>query len=237
MKIIIHFLFLLMFLFPLNSFSQILVIDERDESSTSFEPAQKVIDLNSDIRVTIDRKELKKKLLESNIIYDDKKLDERIKTIGVLLEARNSSLLALQKATDLWKQKGVQVDQKELARLLKEAADPTLKVLNGSPAIREIFFSSDVPNDPARQYAIAFDAADQYLNQLLDSLDLQAKEQGVFIQLGAWIFTDGKFIPLHLDGFDDNPNLPAFKVNRFILFPDTAELSEKKRSPGSGERE
>jgi hypothetical protein len=84
-------------------------------------------------------------------------------------------------------------------------------------------------------YRLVFAVAVEEADALRLERDSLLKAAGVFVQVGGWSVTAKGARPLHFDGFDENPNLEDFEVERFGLGVIALSEEQKRELATAGE--
>jgi hypothetical protein len=230
----------------------LLTLQEQDREGGIYAriKAADAVDINSSLRIQIDKAALRARLAREQPELAVKEI-ETVQRIQALVRSGLEALPKLRLSIGNWSDPAKRGDA---ARALDAVARATAPILR-EPAlaaeidrrledhIKKIGFPS-----VAEQYAIALDVALAYVNRLTGEIDQRLADRGFRVQLGAWIQTEGKSLPLHLEGFDTLPLGEFFEVKRWdlkaLLSPETSaqfkaaqkwavDINSGERSAGS----
>lgn len=171
------------------------------------------VDINSTIRVLVDKEALRARLLEEG---GSPGVDPDIlASLDRNLEALAAAVPRMQVAFDTW-QRGSRDEQAKTALLeaLEQVGDPTLAIMNTLP--RELSSVERRYNDKLERAMInrepwgaaaSFSAFQEVASEAVDELRAKEvrrlQEQGIVVRFGAWSSAGGRLTPLHLAGFDE----------------------------------
>ena len=91
-----------------------------------------------------------------------------------------------------------------------------VRLIANDPQTHAIFNAS-LPANPTipQQYQTLFTTATKYIAQLQDQIQQEAKANGVYLQLGAFLNTKSGQTPIHIPGYDDYTSQPSSVVEQF----------------------
>lgn len=186
------------------------------------------VDINSRVNIAIDQAALAaaipKALKLPNV---DQQLIDRIHFVSTAVSAREQSLQQLKQAFSaaLMSPPTTVADRNAYFSAVSEAAKPAGQLIN-APAAESAFFNQrrrfyftnppaglDPAHNALDQYSVIFLAAADEVSQLRSDLNTYAAQNGVYVQLGAWV----QDRPVHLEGFDAYPVGDHFVVERFNI--------------------
>lgn len=183
-------------------------VDE-DGSTVTFQPNYRVADPNSVLNLTIDTAALIKEIgatLTPDVTVKLKKLVNMLAAEKESIDNVKNAIIAYQqgKPKEVWQL--LLRKQGDFSRLILKDPD-NLAVYNSVP--KDTSFVS--------QYEALFKAATIIIGRLKDQVVAQAKTNGVYVQLGAWLETSKSSTPIHIPGFDTYTPQPSSLVQRFQL--------------------
>jgi hypothetical protein len=203
--------------------SQILSLKEiQQDGSERTLKKNDVADLNSTIRVIIERDELRKRLAQ---YANSAELADMIAQMDVLRKAAiegQKSIPDLNQALAEWAQSSK--DGPAIARLqerLNKSAETALTILNlaaRGTALRNtlnIAFAKTKNRPAVEQLKVIYEEAEKEAARINNSIEAALKKDGIYVLMGAWINTSTGSRPIHLEGYDVYPIGERFEVPRF----------------------
>jgi len=203
----------------------ILKVEETDQDGGRhvLDNRSVVADISSTIHISIDRAKLQNAATPTGNFGIQKLLTEA----QVLAEAAKTgtgALPALRTALSTW----VKSDKKETATdALTSALTPVRAAItkiisqsNGSPAFQLQLvdaIKSQTHKSTVERAAAIFQVAAAEAERIQKEVDTTVKQEGVSIQMGAWLVTNGTPHPIHLPGFDTYPVGDTFIVDRWNI--------------------
>ncbi len=181
------------------------------------------VDINSRIRIEIDRKELKARLgMTPNPAADD-----ALKTATTLARVASKGKDSLAKLHDglaRWSNAGPQPDAQARADLqgaLAPASTALLEMLQeappGSPLRSRLNTILEERMSVGDQYRKTFEAGAAEADRLTGLVRALPAQGDAYFQLGAWIQTASGLQPVHLPGFDTFREEPPTEFSRWNL--------------------
>lgn len=206
----------------------VIRIDEIDDNAKTMVVDDKfnIVDINSRLVLTFDRSELNKYLKDKGFVDGTSDLVDRISVLTEVLQMQNESLDSFQKALATRPPADASdADWTAYWAAVRTASAPfvqLVEIISKSPTMRQQL-NADMkqlretrPQDaanPLMQLQVVYKVAADEARRLQSELDAQAREKGVYVQLGGWVESR----PIHIDGFDDYPQGERFVVERFSL--------------------
>lgn len=215
----------------------LLTIQERDEDggTRTISPGPGISDIMSDLRIQIDRDALRSRVAEQEKDRLPVDLKERLSGLQAALSKRKDSLSKLASVLDEWEKvraAGGATPPQQFIKALSEAASPLNEVLN-NPALGrrlrariEERLNIAIPASVAEQYALIYDAIADELRSVEEELNTFARENGISVQMGAWIATANEQRPIHLPGFDEYPEGEDFIIERWDIALNESEQKQ-----------
>jgi hypothetical protein len=200
-----------------------------------------LVDINSDLTLTLDRAELSQALAASGLVTaDQSELLNRVASLQRLLAARESSLGTLTDALSLHAQAaatGDPVSRQSAQSALTAASKPLADFFRNEPdtsplmkAIGAAIARSNIFDKYSAVYSAAANEASSLTQQIsagtTTSGSATAPAGGVYVQLGAWVRTEQEDRPIHLPGFDDYPTGQYFEVQRWNVTMTAAQQQQ-----------
>jgi uncharacterized coiled-coil DUF342 family protein len=232
------FVSMTLFALPVANAIEVLALEERDIDNDSHTISEQpgIIDINSLVTIKIDKVKLRNEMMR---MYNQFPADD-IRTIRVLqnsIDQGLDNLDGLVKALDEWSKKETHTreDVEKFSKTIAEVADNAVPVLRFAVtnkelderinnALEELLDQQDPEfTSSADQYRTALTVADEYVNKLNQELDAKLREQGVYVQMGAWLMSNNANTPIHLSGFDTYPMGEFHEVDRWNLVALTSE--------------
>ncbi len=212
----------------------ILTLEERDldNGSHAIDRGLDIVDINSTILLRVDKSALRAELARH---YPATPAEE-IKTVRLIQQQIREGLDALPdmgKAIVAWSDPATRTEEKKASlkaavRRVANAATPILiHATQKSPEL-EAEIEKRLANLPSmtESYAAVFDAAAVHVTNLASDVDKRLTEQGIYLQMGAWLDWAGVTTPIHLPGFDTLPEGEFNEIKRWQL---TALLSQENK--------
>jgi hypothetical protein len=209
---------------PLLTFTEV----STDAQQRTIDPAKPgAVDINSRVNIAIDQAALAAAIPTALKLPNvSQQLIDRIHFVSTAVSAREQSLQQLKQAFSaaLLSPPVTVADRNTYFDIVREAAKPAAQLIN-APAAESAFFNQrrsfyyktlsglDPANNALDQYAVIFLAAADEVSQLRSDLNTYAAQNGVYVQLGAWV----QDRPVHLEGFDTYPVGDHFVVERFNI--------------------
>lgn len=202
---------------PGQGYIHIIELDE-DGSQVKVQPNFRVVDPNSVLNVTIDTAMIRQ-TVGSTLSPD---ITVKLKKLTAMLAAEKQSIDNVQAAIISY-QKG---EPKEVWQGLLKKQGPFRQLITRDPDALAIYNS--IPKDTSfnSQYEALFKAAAIMISRLKDQIVWQAKTNGIYIQLGAWLETSATSTPIHIPGFDTYTPQPAYSVQRFQIVLTEAQKAQ-----------
>ena len=172
----------------------------------------KVVEPNSTLTVTIDIATLTDQLAGTTLSPEiTNKLDMLLKMVQqqqVAMENVTQSLQIINK------------DPKSPAwRPYMQKLGPFVDLINQDPRAKAIFNASiaALPQPPTtiQKYQTLFTTAAKYIAQLQDEIQQEAKANGIYLQLGAFLNTKNGQTAIHIPNYDDYSSQPSSLVEQF----------------------
>jgi hypothetical protein len=213
----------------------VLSVEERDLDNRSRAVAKGVgvVDINSTIVLQLDKAALRVELAKR---FPETPAEE-IKTVRLIQQQIREGLDALPdmgKALVAWSDPAARTAEKTAALRaavgrVADAASPILKHATQQSPELEAEIEKRLANLPSmtESYAAVFEAAAVYVERLARDVDKRLTEQGIYLQMGAWLDYAGASTPIHLPGFDTLPEAEFNEIERWQL---TALLSPENKA-------
>jgi hypothetical protein len=212
-------------------------IDDGNDTIT-LKSSYKVVDPNSTLVVTLDNSALKDKIAGSEL---SPAVTERL---GKLKEMLAAEPQALQNIADALTAYNKDPNSNAWQDLLQQESDFTRLILRDKDSRK--LFTTRFPQDAGiqSQYENLFKTATLVVAEIEDKITQEAKTNGVYVQLGAWVGSGSSQTPIHIPGFDDYSSQPAYTVERFQYtltqeqqneLTDIAGLAKSANKNGLGE--
>jgi len=189
------------------------------------------VDINSSFNILINKEKLKKSI-STGLLKNQTKTDQLITEIANLMEFsvkittqtasfRNS----FQKLAVSRGQEELNVLSDNLKSLAQTEADFESKYLENILFMRNkanALFEAGI-EDRSEMFRTLSEEMQGYLNKQLDSV---LQQEGVYIQLGAWIITQAGNSSIHLNGFDEYPLGEFYEYPTVSLQLTDSQISE-----------
>ncbi len=181
-----------------------------------------IVDINGTLLIKVDRDSIRQLAVAQ--VGSASAIAELLSRLDALVRVRDTALAAVGPALVAWNTSAK--DSAAIAALhdgLHKALALGLQVINAAPRGSRL---RDRLNTALREsrgggledlYRLVFRVAVEEADALRLERDSLLKAAGVFVQVGGWSVTARGSRPLHFDGFDENPNLEDFEVERFGL--------------------
>ncbi len=200
---------------------------DRDGDTTPVTDRPGIVDINSKIKVLLDRPAIANALRDS-VGAGGPSGDTlaELKRVTTALEKASALLPGVRDALQTWQASAKTVaDNTKLSEAFgkfgKEMA-PIDAVVRGSPELRREFerrVIEIVDEDPdasqAEQERIVLELVGEWLQRKRAEVEEQAAQSGGYVRLGAWLDRGGKRSPVHLPGFDTVPEGEFYEVDRW----------------------
>jgi hypothetical protein len=185
-----------------------LVEWSEDGKQLPISDANKIVEPNSKIHVLFNKDCLKSELSGAIMGQD---VTDRLNLLSAMLANESKAMKDLNDAISAYNaNKPDSVWMKPLQRIR-----PYAFLILKNKESRAVYVSLKDDNTPLTEYANLFNTASIIIPKMLDEIQTEAKQQGVYVQLGAWLDAGSASSPIHIDGFDDYvPQTPS-TVERF----------------------
>lgn len=206
----------------------ILHLEEYDQRGKTHRLTKKntAVDVNSIINISVNKDSLRLKIgrLLQNNTGTANNLLQQLEALSRILQGYTKHMQLLNDALD--KYAAQPRNEKDLSGLIaayENAARKAVELIEfakGTPLENQIEerFEQALQESGrlsvAEQYLLVFDVANTTLQNVQQQVDVLIKEQGVLVQMGAWIVTDNGTRPIRLEGFGDVEQGERFEVNR-----------------------
>jgi hypothetical protein len=172
----------------------------------------RIVEPNSVLHVLIDKDSLKK-ILSGNVMGQD--VSDELSLLNAMLSKQAEAIKNLNEAISLYNankpaavwQKPLQNNQAFVRLILHNNKDKDARAIYNGLAHK--------PGDVIGEFQNLFTTAQLLIPKILNQITVQAKAQGVYVQLGAWLDAGKNSAPIHIEGFDEYlPQTPS-SVERF----------------------
>ncbi len=214
----------------------VLTLEERDLDNRSrmIDREPGIVDVNSTILLQIDKTALRTELAKR---FAQTPADE-IKTVRLIQQQIQEGLNALPemgRAIVGWSDPATRTAEKRdalrtaVGRVANAATPILIYATQRSPEL-EAEIEKRLANLPSmtESYAAVFEAAAVYVSRLASDVDRRLAEQGIYLQMGAWLDYAGATTSIHLPGFDTLPEAEFNEIKRWqltaLLSPENKEL-------------
>jgi len=207
---------------PLEAQS-ILTLRERETGGDTLEIARSgIVDINSTLLIAIDREQLRR--VAGQQVESTAGVTALIQRLRTLIQLRARALATIAPAIAAWNASSKDTAaQHRLQTQLDTVLTSALEIIDLAPRGSRLRTRMDSlirvsfgrPGGAEELYGAVFEAAAAEAADLTSERDALLREAGVFVQVGGWSITSDGARPLHFPGFDENPNLEAFDVERF----------------------
>jgi hypothetical protein len=214
----------------------VLTLEERDLDNRSrvIDRGVGIVDINSTILLQVDKAALRAELARH---FPQTPADE-IRTVRLIQQQVREGLEALPemgKALRDWSDPAGRTREKSVVleaavgRVANAATPILIYATRQSPEL-EAEIEKRLANLPSmtESYAAVFEAAAVYVSRLAAEVDKRLTEQGIYLQMGAWLDYAGATTPIHLPGFDTLPEAEFSEIERWqlaaLLSPENREL-------------
>jgi hypothetical protein len=222
---------------------RLLTLEERDlDGKTQAVRQLGIVDINSRVTIRIDKEALRAQLRVNHrgadtLARDIDMVRQIQQQVAAGLEALPQMQRLLSQGTDLKKNPEAQAAVDRAIGRVADAADGILSYARTrAPALRADINRRIQSMPPMTEpYTVVFDAAAAYVKQLSADVDRRVAQDGVYVQLGAWVDTAGGVFPIHLPGFDSIPEREFVEIKRWqlaaLLSPETkAQFEAAKKA-------
>ncbi|HET6252955.1 MAG TPA: hypothetical protein VFE32_02710 [Puia sp.] len=190
---------------------ELLSIQEVDGSGDTIplKPNYRVVDPNSTLLVTLDNSALAGKLAGSELSPE---ITARLSKLKEMLQAEQQ---AIQNVTEAIQSYNKDPKSLDWSALMQKQHDFVRLIILDKDALK--IYKSLLPANSSItvQYQTLFKTAAAIVDQIQAQVTQEAKTNGVYVQLGAWVGNGGSQTPVHIPGFDDYTPQPAYTVERF----------------------
>ena len=230
---------------------RMLTIRERAPSGDTLPIGKSgIVDINGTLLIGINRDSLR--TLAEARATSATAISDLLSRLDGVVRVRDAALAAIGPALDRWKASSKDSTAQAMFRdSLHKTSTLAQQVIDAAPrgsrlrdrlnlAFREALTR---PGGLEDLYRIVFTVAGDEADALRVERDSLLKAAGVFVQVGGWSITGKGTRPLHFEGFDENPNLEDFEVERFGLGRSPSPSSRSRswrgseRSPAPSTRE
>ncbi|WP_148782199.1 hypothetical protein [Aquimarina intermedia] len=186
----------------------------------------KVSDINSTLHIQITVEDLldKVKGLDLQGLGLPSDIISKINKLSVALEERNkvlSQFKILLEEYDYRKFKANSLLNKEWVSTMQQLVAPVEALTQIDPYIEE-GPGGFRPEDIYARTSIV-------LNRMRAEVQITAQEEGVYLQLGAWLYSKREPLPLHLPGFDIIEPQESYEVERWQILPTKEQVAALKQ--------
>ena len=223
-----HMFCLLLALWPCFGQAQLLFIEERndDGKSGTIKTARRIVDLNSSLHLTINKKALTERIARDRppaLLALGDQLIGRMEDVRKLLQFRRQTDSLYRKAMSDYAQSPTVLfaGYSQFVSNISAATKPVLMLLTNYPEIRQRYDKAielaDDFEDPLVQNELAFTAAEEVVREWEGQLEQQLRDEGAYVQMGAWLVRPSGELPLHLEGFDAYEVGSRYVIDRFVI--------------------
>lgn len=188
-----------------------LTLTETDESNKviMLSSEYKIVDVNSTLNVKINTAQLAKKIPQTVL---SSRITDQLKKLRQMVTSEQNAIINVQDAIILYTK---DPNSPEWSKKLRENRD-FVRLINSDPESLDIYVSLiHSGDDVVAQYRALFKTATMMIGNIEDKIQAEAKKNGVYIQLGAWLENKTGSTPIHIPDFDDYTSQPAYTVERF----------------------
>lgn len=206
---------------------RLIAVEELDDDGrTDSLKNRRIVDVNSTLNLTIDTSALKRaigRLPQPGLPTD---FVSRLNAVRELLQARQRTAQLFADATARYARSpdNIAADFPQLVREVSDASMPVLRLLDRFPEIRVKYdlliepIPVDELGDPGREAELVFVAAEAVIRDWETQLDQFLRQNGVYVQMGAWLVRPSGQTPLHLEGFDAyEDSQRRYVIERFAI--------------------
>jgi hypothetical protein len=202
-----------------------------------------IVDINSTLLIKVDRESVRR--LAVARVGSAGAVSDLLGRLDALIQFRDTALAAVGPALVAW---NTSAKDNAAIAALHQGLHPTLaiarQVISAAPegsrlrgrlnaALRQ--FIDGQSGGIEDLYRLVFTVAVDEADALRLERDSILKVAGVFVQVGGWSVTAKGSRPLHFDGFDENPNLEDFEVERFGIGAIALTEEQKRQLARAGE--
>lgn len=179
------------------------------------------MDINSTLNISLDRDELQNKIrnLLDVVLPDD--LSNKLASLVRVMENRNESLEAISSVVGTYDYESFRINEEKYDIYVSELQKNVSK-LDDITLIDERIEEKALEFDDL--YGSIYQAVEVIINELAQEIKSFTKNKGIQIQLGSWLVTRGKKVPLHLIDFDSIAPQNLYEVDRWQFIPSTEQL-------------
>jgi len=169
----------------------------------------KVVEPNSTLTVTVNKAALSNQLAGTELSSD---VTDKLQKLLAMLQQQQA---AMQDVTD-----ALLINNKDPKsvewRPYMQKLGSFVRLIRDDPQTKAIFNATVPANSTISQsYQALFTTAATYVGQLEEKIQQEAKINGVYLQLGAWLDTKNGQMPIHIPGYDDYTSQPISVVQQF----------------------
>lgn len=197
--------------------AQILAFQETDRQGKVFtidftKPVFAIVDINSTLKISIDKNALRDKIAKS-VKLDVKSELDKLKFIIDILKMQSKILDLMGSTSNDYKTRKDNLDL--FSNSMLELETYLSKQEKLKEKANEILGNDE---DPKKQYEQIFDIVRQHINGLVDEIDKSLKEKRVYIRLGGFLRDQsGKTTPIHIPQFDTYSDGVFTEIPRFAM--------------------
>lgn len=189
----------------------LLEVQEKTTSGNSIELTSdmNVVEPNSTLTVTIDKAALSDQLAGSELSPD---ITAKLQKLLAMLQQQHAAMQDVMAALLINNK-----DPKSVAwQPYMQKLGGFVRLIRDDPKTKAIFNETLPPNSTiAQRYQTLFTTASTYITQLEEQIQLEAKANGVYLQLGAWLDKKNGQTAIHIPGYDIYTSQPSFEVEQF----------------------
>jgi hypothetical protein len=189
----------------------LLQVQEKTISGKTIDLASnmKVVEPNSNLVVIVNKAALSDQLAGTELSPDV------TAKLGSLLAMIQQQKAAMQDVTDALLINNKDPKSVEWQPYMKKLGS-FVRLIRDNPQTKAIFNATLPANSTILQsYQTLFTTAALYIIQLEAQIQQEAKANGVYLQLGAWLDTKNGQTPIHIPGYDDYTSRPSSVVEQF----------------------
>ena len=166
---------------PHNQELLTLIENDPDKNTIALNANHKVVDPNSTITININKDVLKEKLSSSFLSTD---ITNRLINLKAMISHEEQSMREISEAIRIYNTRSTNPDFREILRKQKEFVNLILLDKESLAIYKSLLPSTSSTLD---QYKCLFKTASQMIQVLQDKINEEAKKNGVYLQLGAWL--------------------------------------------------
>ena len=221
MKTLILPVLLCCFLLPATAQKYLTITEHDPDKPDAVHINNAITDIGSTLDIKINKSALFQKLVASGAY---KVPDETARVLDMLKTAleRQSSMLDEVKTQLAGYNPADSAKSLQFNAVMASFANDALAIFQADPVTMN-YYIMDLVSDPFTGVSLAIQKRLDDLEKQLSALNAGSPKK---LQLGAWISTKTTQTPLHLEGFDTNPNLEYYEVNRWQIVPTPAQLKQ-----------